>query len=122
MAKTNTIYFINAVAKAKEAQVIITHSDASKSLSYKIVSFSDDDKTYNVSVRKRKIADGVGTFIASCDCPHHAFRQAICKHMIAVSLEHDIDILALSRDRIAFINKNHKLKLKEAAIQSIETA
>lgn len=110
---TNTEHFINSAKRAAETEVEITHSVARKSFSYKIVSFTDEDKTYKVSLRKRRVEDQVATFITGCDCPNHIHRRVICKHMVAVSLKQNIEILMLVRDKINYLNKMYKLKLQQ---------
>ena len=78
---TNTQHFINAVKRANEENMTIIKNGAKDSQSYIVI---NDDKGYNVSVQEGKVT--------GCSCPHHSFRGVICKHMVKVSLERNLDI------------------------------
>lgn len=111
--KTSTEILINSIVKAQATIAKIEKLDLGKLNGFAVVSFSDEEKVYNVSFRKRNLAGDKVPFITTCTCPHYEFRRQICKHMIAVSLEHNLSILALARDQIDHINKEYKKKKKQ---------
>lgn len=111
--KTNTEILINSIGKAQSVIAKIERLDLGKISGFAVVSFSDEEKVYNVNFRKRNLAGDKVPFITTCTCPHYEFRRQVCKHMIAVSLEHSISILALARDQIEHINKEYKKKHKQ---------
>lgn len=120
MSKVNIQYLVDSVERAKAATVVMEPMEGIQG--YSIVSFTNDSKRYKVSLRKRVVAGTSAIYVYGCDCPHFEHRRLICKHMIAVSINENIDIIQLHRDAIAKVNKEYKAKgkNKQTAVSGID--
>ena len=73
---------VKSINKARKEDVTIVNSGNPFAKDFVVI---HGDKAYTVETD--------GKVVLSCNCPHHVFRGAICKHMIKVSFEKNMDII-----------------------------
>lgn len=77
---SEAVTMVNSFNKARNERMTIK---AGSSVSKNFVVIHNSN-AYNV------VTDGKQ--VLSCDCPHHFYRKATCKHMIKVSMKKNMDI------------------------------
>lgn len=85
MKNTNLKTFINSMEKAKTENMTIVNSTETKTTKDFVV--LNNGNGYLVHTEENTVI--------TCNCPHHTFRNAICKHMIKVSMDKGMDIKGL---------------------------
>jgi hypothetical protein len=82
---TNLDHLLKGIEKAKVEKMQIYKHGAPASEGYVVI---HQKIAYNVEVK-----DGQ---VSKCSCPHHHFRGVICKHMVKVSMQYNLNIAGLS--------------------------
>ena len=76
---------LNSIEKVKEENLTILQNGGVGANGFIVV---NENNAYNVNL------DENGD-IVSCTCPHYHHRKAICKHILKVSMEKNLNIKAL---------------------------
>jgi hypothetical protein len=83
--RTNVEHMINAAIRAgKEEMTVLKNGDPNTN------GFIVVHNDIGYVVRTDRNGE-----VASCTCPHHTFRNVICKHMIKVALENGLSVADL---------------------------
>jgi hypothetical protein len=56
-----------------------------KQIKQYVIINDDNQNAYNVTVE--------GSKVIKCDCPHHTYRNSVCKHMIKIAMEKNLEIV-----------------------------
>lgn len=99
LPKNNLQNLIEAIDKARVDETQIFHNGAANSIDFIVVSFTDENKAYNVSVSNRELSGKKFPMVTGCSCPEFQFRRNICKHMVSVAFKHNIDIAFLAQGK-----------------------
>lgn len=86
---TNLNHLLNSIERAKDEEMIIFENYGVDAEGYTVI---NDGRAYQVKVENDEIVE--------CNCPHHYHRGVICKHMIKISLEKQLDIKQLHKEEI----------------------
>lgn len=82
--KTQVQMLQDSINKTQEEKFIIFESgEKCEGINYIVIN-EESKKGYKVTTDGQKVT--------SCDCPHHKFRGMLCKHMIKVSIEKELNI------------------------------
>lgn len=82
---TNLEHLLNSIKRAELDKIQVYKNCGVNNEDYTVIS---DKKAYQIKVRDE--------VIVACDCPHCTYRKVICKHMIRVSLDYNLNIANLS--------------------------
>ena len=82
---TNLQMLLNSIEKVKEENLTIVESGGVENKGFIVI----NEKAYIVEVDENDE-------IVSCTCPHNYHRGAICKHMLKVSIEKNLNIKCLN--------------------------
>lgn len=85
---TNLKHLLNSYNRAEEEEMKIYKNNGVENQDFTVI---NDNRAYQIKVIENEIV--------SCDCPHCVYRKVICKHMIKVSLNYDLNIKNLKVER-----------------------
>lgn len=83
--KTNIQHLVNAVLRANNENMEVFNNGDVTNKGYIVV---NNGTGYAVSIDENNE-------ITSCTCPHHKFRNVVCKHMITVGLQKGLSLAGL---------------------------
>jgi uncharacterized Zn finger protein len=82
---TNLQHLQNAIQRANTEEMMVLKNGAPDNNGFIVV---NGEKGYNIEVHEN--------MVTRCSCPHNVFRGVICKHMVKVSLEKELNISGLT--------------------------